>query len=336
MAKQGENNIKLGAFVLAGLLVLIFSFYMIGKNHNLFGSGYELKARFANLNGLTEGSNVLFSGLQAGTVKSIAIINDTTIEVTMMIDNNIKNYIHKNAIAAVGTEGLMGNKIVNITPAKGASPNVATGDLLASKEIVNMDEMLQTLSKTNKNIANITESLKVAALRIKSSAILDVLNDKQLGNGLKSSLKNISKAASNANEMIHGLNEIVKHIKQGKGGAGVLLSDTAFAGNLKDAMAKIRSASENANQMTIQLNTMVKEIKQDITSGKGPVNTVMRDSIMAKNLSLTMENLRKGTDGFNQNMEALKHNFLLRGYFKNLEKQKKKEQEAAKKKSGGN
>jgi phospholipid/cholesterol/gamma-HCH transport system substrate-binding protein len=162
-----------------------------------------------------------------------------------------------------------------------------------------------------------------------------VLNDKELGEGVKNSLKNISKTASNANKMIVGLNEIVKHIRQGKGGAGVLLSDTAFAGNLKNAMAKIRSASDNANQMTIQLNNMVKEIKQDITSGKGPVNTVMRDSVMAKNLSITMENLRKGTDGFNQNMEALKHNFLLRGYFKNLEKKQKKEQEA-KKKSGDN
>ena len=82
MANKGANNIKLGVFVLAGLLVLMASFYMIGKNRNIFGSGFELKVRFNNLNGLMEGNNVLFSGIQAGTVKNITMIKDSLIEVT--------------------------------------------------------------------------------------------------------------------------------------------------------------------------------------------------------------------------------------------------------------
>lgn len=116
MAKQGENNIKLGVFVLAGLIVMIFAFYMIGANTSMFGGSFKLKARFSNLNGLVEGNNVLFSGIQAGTVKSIDIINDTTIEVTMLIDSKVHGFIHNNAEAAIGTEGLMGNKVVNILP----------------------------------------------------------------------------------------------------------------------------------------------------------------------------------------------------------------------------
>lgn len=93
MANQGENNIKLGVFILAGLLVLMLSFYMIGKNHNMFGSDFKLKVHFTNLNGLMEGNNVLFSGIQAGTVTNIELLNDTTIEVTLMIDNNVRAYI---------------------------------------------------------------------------------------------------------------------------------------------------------------------------------------------------------------------------------------------------
>lgn len=328
MAKQGENNTKLGVFVLAGLLVLILSFYMIGKNHNMFGSDFKLKVRFTNLNGLMEGNNVLFSGIQAGTVKNIDLLNDTTIEVTLMIDNKVRTYIHKNAIASIGTEGLMGNKIVNITPVKAQSPKVEAGDLLAAQKMINTDEMLQTLSKTNNNIAIISEAIKGTVLRIDSSALLALLNDKNIGVSLKSSLKNINQTTANANNMARGLNEIVAQMQKGKGAAGILLTDTSFAGNLKEAMVKIRSASDNANQMTAQLNNMVREIKLDIANGKGPLNVLLKDSVMARDFSRSMNNIQKGTDSFNQDMEALKHNFLFSGYFKKLEKQKKKESQA--------
>jgi phospholipid/cholesterol/gamma-HCH transport system substrate-binding protein len=324
MANQGENNIKLGGFVLTGLFVLILSFYMIGENHNLFGSDFKIKVRFSNLNGLTEGNNVLFSGIQAGTVKTIEMINDTTIEVTLLINNKVRSYIHKNAIASVGTEGLMGNKIVNILPSKLSSAAVNEGDLLTAQRMVNTDEMLQTLSKTNNNVAVIAEALKSTVFKINNSALLDLLNDKSIGKSLKSSLRNINKVTANANEITIGLNDMVSQIKQGKGGLGVLLADTALAGNLQAAVIKIRSASDNANRLTVQLNDLVSHIDQDLNNGKGPVRVLLQDSVFAKDLKKTMDNIQKGTDGFNQNMEALKHNFLFRGYFKDLEKAQKK------------
>jgi len=331
MTNQEGNNIKLGVFVIAGLFVLILSFYMIGKNQNLFGSGFELKTRFYNLNGLVEGNNVLFSGIHAGTVKDIAIFNDTSIEVTLVIDKKIRSYIHKNAITSIGTEGLMGNKVVNITPGKGQSATAEEGDVLAAEKIASTDEMLQTLSKTNQNVAVISEAVKRAVLRVDSSALLELLNDRNIGASLKSSLVNIYKATANANKMTQGLNDLVRQMKNGKGTAGLLLSDTAFAGDLKQAMAKVRAAGDNANQMTVQMNDMVKEIRLQMLNGKGPLNTLLKDSVMAGNLARSMANIQKGTDNFNQDMEALKHNFLFSGYFKRLEKQRKKELEASKK-----
>ncbi|MBS1527271.1 MAG: MCE family protein, partial [Bacteroidetes bacterium] len=121
-------------------------------------------------------------------------------------------------------------------------------------------------------------------------------------------------------------------VKQGKGNAGLLLKDSLLAGNLNDAVSKIRQASDNANQVTLQLNKMVSEIDADLHKGKGVVKLLLNDSLTAKNLSTSMDNIRKGTDGFNQNMEALKHNFLFRGYFKNLEKQQRKNAATAPKK----
>jgi phospholipid/cholesterol/gamma-HCH transport system substrate-binding protein len=326
MGNQKVNNIKLGAFVLSGLVLLIFAFFIIGRNSNIFGNDFKLKVRFSNLNGLTEGNNVLFSGLQAGTVKEIELINDSTIEVTMQINSKVKSFINKNAVAAVGTEGLMGNKVVNISPVKGVSQRVIEGDVLQAKNIANMDEIIEKLSQTNNNVASISEVLKGTVLRIDSSAILKLINDESIGISLKSSLKNIYKMTSNANEMTIGLNRLVNDIRKGKGTAGLLLTDTLMAGTLKDAIVQIRAAGINANTMTRQMNTMVNGLNHDLTNGKGPVNTLLKDSLMARNISLTVENLQKGTDGFNQNMEALKHNFLFRGYFRKLERQKKEQQ----------
>ncbi|WP_184549299.1 MlaD family protein [Mucilaginibacter sp. FT3.2] len=322
MAKQGENNIKLGLFVLAGLLVLMVAFYMIGKNRNIFGSDFELKARFSSLNGLMEGNNVLFSGIQAGTVKSIEMVNDTTIEVTLQIDSKVKSFIHKNALAAIGTEGLMGNKVVNIQPVKAASFSVSNGDMLTAQKLISTEEMLQTLSKTNNNIASISEALKATVLRLDSSAIFDILNDKTIGPSLKSSLGNINKASKNASDMTMGLNELVTQIKQGKGAAGLLLTDTAFAGNLKQAITKLKSASDNANKLTLQANMIMTSVNHDMNDGHGTLHALLKDSLIARKISISLDNVMKGTDGFNQNMEALKHNFFFKGYFKDLEKKK--------------
>ena len=316
MAKQGENNIKLGVFVLAGLIVMMVSFYMIGNNTSMFGSSFKLKARFNNLNGLMEGNNVLFSGIQAGTVKSIEIINDTTIEVTMLIDSKVKTYIHNNAEAAIGTEGLMGNKVINIQPVKINSPLVKNGDLLTAQKLTSMDAMLQTLSKTNKNIAIISEALKTTVLRLDTSEIFNVLNDKTIGISLKSSLKNINDASNNASEMTGVLNQIVIHIKKGKGAAGLLLTDTAFSGDLKTALVKLKSASNNANRMSEQLNNLATNVNHDLAFGKGPLHALLRDSSITRKLNNSMDNVQKGVAGFNQIVEALKHNFLVRGFFR--------------------
>jgi phospholipid/cholesterol/gamma-HCH transport system substrate-binding protein len=329
MADQGKNNIKLGVFVFAGLIAMMLAFYLIGINQNLFGSSFQLKARFSNLSGLTEGDNVLFSGIQAGTVKSTDILNDTTIEVTMRISSKVKAYIRQNAIAGIGTEGLMGNKVVNIVPVKGNSPVVNDGNLLAAQQGMDMDAIIATLSKTNDNAASISDALKSTVLRLSSSPLIALLMDKSVGDRLNSSLQQLDQTTINASEMTSALNQMVNQMKQGKGTAGMLLTDTAIAHNLKDAVIKIRNASDNANQMTLQLNHMVDGINNELNNGKGPLHTILKDTAMANNISRTMDNLQKGTDGFNQNMEALKYNFLFRGYFKNLAKQKIKDQAKA-------
>ncbi len=331
MPGQKSNNIKLGLFVLAGVLLLVFALYMLGKNKNLFGSNFQLKARFTNISGLTKGNNIRFSGIQVGTVKNIQVIDDTTIEVVMLIDEKIKSFLHKNAVASIGSEGLMGNKIINILPGPGAAKEIDENDVLSVKKTINTDDMLQTLNKTNDNVAVISEDLKSVVQRINNSAALwEILNERSLAANLKVSLNNIRLASENTKDMTAGLYSIINDVKNGKGSVGALLTDTTLSYNLNEAIAKIKSVGDNANGLANELDEMARRVQYDISNGKGTVNALLKDSMIVIKLNASLDNIQKGTYSFSQDMEALKHNFLLRGYFRRQEKNQKKEMEKMK------
>lgn len=331
MADTGKKNTQLGLLVIAGLFLFILTLYLIGKNQHLFGSNFELRVRFSNVNGLLKGNNVRFSGIQAGTVHRIRIIDDTTIEVSLLIDKAMAPYIDRKAVAAIGTEGLIGNKVVNITPSRTKAPPVVEGDLLASRVVVDTDAMLETLQRTNDNIADISGQLKNTVRRIDGSAALwRLLGDEGIATSVRSSLDHIYRASVNADAVTADLRTVISHVRSGQGSAGSLLMDTTFATGLNQAMATIRAAGDKAADLADQLNRTVQVIDQNINNGKGTVNALLNDSVMAVRLNASIENIRLGTDAFHQDMEALKHNFLFRGYFRRQEKEARKAAEKAK------
>ena len=326
MAKNTINTIKLGTFVLAGLLFLVLLLYMIGKNKSLFGPSFVLKTKFENVQGLVPGNNVRFSGIEIGTVKRINIISDTVIEVVMAVEDKMEKIIRKNAVVSIGSDGLMGNKVINISPARSPAPLVTKGEVLNSYKPVSTDDMLKTLSTTNQDVAVIAAQLKMAVQRINNStALWTILNDETLPQNLRTSLSNVQLATARAAIMANDLESIISGVKNGKGSVGAILTDTAFAKNLNEAIIKIKGVGDRADELVVALNSVIAGVQQDVSNGKGTVNALLKDSTMVTKISSSLDNIQKGTDAFSQNMEALKHNFLFRGYFRKLEKQKQKE-----------
>lgn len=325
MPEGATNNIKLGLFVIAGVSVLILTLFLIGKSQNLFGSNVALKARFRNVSGLMSGSNILFSGIQVGTVNRIRIIDDTTIEVGFLVDKQMLSYIHRNAQVSIGTEGLMGNKIINILPVNGLSPSVQEGDLLPASPALSTDAMLQTLDRTNSNIADISDDLKSSVHRLKESkALWGILENPGLAANMQASMENISRASANVDAVTQDLHAMILDMKNGKGSVGALLRDTAFSADLQETLVKIKTVGDKAAGLGDELVQMAGSIRGDIDHGSGTLHALLKDSSLATKLNVTMDNVQKGTESFSQDMEALKHNFLLRGYFRKLEKQQKK------------
>ncbi len=317
MAKDTLNNVKLGLFISVALVIVIISLYLIGRNQNFFGSNFYVRARFANINGLITGNNVRFSGIQVGVVDKIKVIDDTTVEVVLVIDKNMQPYIHQNSIAAIGNDGLMGNKVINITPNKLSSPVIVEGGLLYTRKAPYTDEMMEKLSSTNNNVEVLSFKLVNTVDQLNNSkALWRILNDTTIPVNLKVSINNIKEASVKINELTDVIHDIARDLHEGKGTAGMLLTDEKAAADIKQAIENIDKASKESVTAIAAIDSVVQQLHQDMFYGKGAIHTMLRDTQFVSRLNNSMVNIEKGTAAFSQDMEALKHNVLTRGYFK--------------------
>lgn len=314
MEKEVKRNIKVGIILIISTILLISALYIIGDKRNIFGSTFKVSARFYNVNGLMPGNNVRLSGINVGTVERIEIINDSVVSVSMLIENKIIPYISTSAVASIGTDGLMGNKLVNINASSKPGNPIKEGDILQTLPPFETDEMLRTLNTTNENIKYITSDLKKITHRINSpNTLWDLLMDTVVAENVKAAIVNIKVAGDRSAYLTGDLKTIVSGIKDGKGSIGSLLTDTSLSAKLAYSMADIKQITGKMSRVTQNLETVSNQLKNN----NGIVGTLLTDTTLSINLIESMKNLKDGTAGFNQNMEALKHNILFRKYFKN-------------------
>jgi phospholipid/cholesterol/gamma-HCH transport system substrate-binding protein len=212
-------KVRLGLFIAGGILLFIIAIFLIGKQQNLFNPVFKLTTTFYNVSGLQVGNNIRFSGINVGTVDNITIINDSTVLVDMLVRKNVQKFIKADSEAGIGSEGIIGDRVLNITQGSNEAPVAKDGQSILSAEPVETDAIMKSLLST----------------------------------------------------------------------------------------------AVNAEVVTFQLA----EIMVNINSGEGTIGRLIQDSTIAENM----------------NMEAAKHNFLLKGYFNKKEKaaeQKKKEDEKQK------
>lgn len=321
MKTQATDSVKLGMFVLTGIVVLILTLYMIGKNRGMFTDSFELKTHFRAVNGLISGNNVRYAGIEIGAVESVVFLNDTTIEVNMNIQTKMRNIIRRNAVASLGTDGLIGNRVVNIFPGLGEAPLANVGDVLPSQEEVSTDAMLRTLAHTNDNIAVIAEDLRVTVRHVSTSAQLTrLLDDLSLSNELKASLQHLHETTEQSAALMSDLTQTFAKATKNEGTLATLFTDTTLAGQVKQTLQNIQTIEGNAERLVQNLNQTISSIDKDLHQNKGTLGLLLKDTILSNSLRHTLNNVEESTEALKLNMEALKHNFLFRGYFKRMEK----------------
>ncbi|MDV7139567.1 MlaD family protein [Maribacter sp. TH_r10] len=325
MAKTTLENLRLGIFVVIGTALLVVAAYLIGNRQNMFGKTFTISAVFNNANGLQIGNNVRFSGIQVGTVKDIEMLNDTTIQVYMVIDKKVQRHIKKDAVATIGSDGLVGSMILNILPGDGIDSMVVEGDELESYSRIATQDMLSTLNTTNENAAILTSNLvHVTQALTKGKGTMGLLlNDTLLATDLTRTIAHLKNASLNADQTIRKLNVLMDQIDMEHSVAGLLLTDSINGDKVQNSLTNLEQSSEEMAKMIKNLNLVVDDVKD----GQGTVHYLANDTVLVNTLDNTIKNIEEGSIKFNENMEALKHNFLTRRYFKKLER---KEQEIKK------
>ena len=167
MANKGAQNIGLGVFIIAGIGLLIGFIYYIGANQNLFGSTTQVSTIFHNISGLQVGANARFAGINVGTIEGITIISDTTVRVDVRLENKVIPYVKKDSRMSIGSDGLMGDKVLAIGSGAVGAESVKGGDVLPSEEPLELDAimakaatMASSVSEITSNVANITTTIK--------------------------------------------------------------------------------------------------------------------------------------------------------------------------------
>lgn len=230
MKVTSGQKVKTGMLALAGLVLLIGAVFLIGKSKNMFGDTFHIYGTFKNVGGLQAGNNVRFVGVDVGTVQSIRIISDTEARVDMIIQQKAHPYIKANAVASIGSDGLMGDKLIVISAQEDGKGEIHDGSRIATNNPTDMSEIV----------------------------------------------------------------------------------------------AKMERVADNAEVITAGLA----DIATQVSGGKGTLGRLLYNDDLAKNLEGTVSNIKQGTKGFSDNMQALKSNFLLRGYYRRQERKRKEKEEA--------
>ncbi len=300
MEKKKSTKLVSAIFIIAGSVLFLVAIFVIGSKQNLFTSTMKLQSVFETVSGLLEGSEVRFNGINVGTVNKIEIISGNKVRVEMIIVSNVRKFIKRDSKAKVVTEGLIGNKIVEIDPGSENVQSVNDGDLLESIKPIEAEDILKSLKETGDNAAVITKD------------VANIVSKVDLGEGTLGQLINNKSMYNDVDSTLHGF--------------------STSAGLVNNVLRKVSSSVDIITTEVIPMTQRIRDITQDIAevtrkmnSSESVVGTLLTDTNFANNLKSlirnadqTTANLEQGSFSFSQNMEALKHNFLFKGYFEDI------------------
>ncbi|WP_233267565.1 MlaD family protein [Algibacter sp. L1A34] len=323
MKKSASHKTRVGLFVVIGTLILLVTLYFIGNRQHVFSNNIELYAVFHNVNGLQLGNNVRYSGINVGTVSNIEMITNKKIVVQMMIEEKTGAFIKKDAIASIGSDGLVGSMVINIIPGKENLQRVISTDTITSFSKIGADDMFSTLNVTNENAALLTaDLLKITNKILKGEGVLGTLiTDSLLAQDIRATLVNLKQTTSGTNQLLSSLNYKFSKIDMEQSAVGILLNDTLVGNQVQETVNNIKQSSTTILETSQQLELMVSRIN----AKESTFNYLTKNEILPKTIDSTMLEIKGASQKFNENMEALKHNFFFRSYFKKQERAAKKQ-----------
>jgi phospholipid/cholesterol/gamma-HCH transport system substrate-binding protein len=326
---ENRKAIIVGIFLALGLVVFVIGVLTLGGSQKTFSKNIHIKAVFDDVAGLKKGNNVWFSGVKVGTISDVRFIGPSQVSVKMSIDEASQPYIHRNAGVHIGSDGLIGNKIIVIDGGSPQAPEIADGDQLQVEKLPSTDDIMKTLQQNNQNLLAITADFKQLSHQILQGkgTVGALLADSTMGVQLRNSMRNLEATTQTASRMAASLSDFSKKMNTKGGLADELLTDTVVFNRVKESVTQLQKAAANANTLVENMNTVSKKF----TTTDNAIGVLLNDPKGAEQVRSTLNNLQQSSIKLNDDLAAAQHNFFLKGYFK----KKAKAEADSLKKAGG-
>lgn len=315
---KNTRAVLVGIFIFLALVIFIVGVLTLGGQRKTFADTIDVSATFDDVNGLQRGSNIWYAGVKIGTIKTLGFNKNGGVDVTMSIEEASQQFIHKDTKAKVGTDGLIGNKIIVLYGGSPQAPVIAEGDVLAVQKAAGMDEMMNTLQTNNKNILDITNDFKLISHRLANGegTVGKLLKEETLANDLNATLAALNRATQNAERLTNQLASYASNLQKPGTLTNDLITDTVIFSKLRSSVSQIEEVTAKANAVMTTMQTASTNLNADLNKTNTPAGVLLRDEEAGANLKAAIRNLQTSTKKLDDNMEALQHNFLLRGFFK--------------------
>jgi phospholipid/cholesterol/gamma-HCH transport system substrate-binding protein len=253
MNQEGRERwlrFRVGVFVLAALVGFVGVIYVLGARARLFEARYTIHADFTEVGGLREGATVRLAGVQIGRVSDVHLPRHPggKVRVDLTIGKQFADRIRRDSVARIETQGLLGDRIVEITMGTADSPVVPPGDALTSRDPTDLARMVGEGAQTMKSVGALAESLRTTADTINQSQVIQeaaatagaaravtervgrVLDRVETGPGLAHALLYDEPVAlRRVNELIARTDAIIAGVERGEGAVGVLTGEQSGA-----------------------------------------------------------------------------------------------------------
>lgn len=314
MRNDSKKSVIVGVFVLIGIIIFVAGILTLGGQQKKFVKSISLNAVFDDIAGLQTGNNVWFSGVKIGTVRRINFYGDSQVEIVMNVESKVREYIRKDSKATIGSDGLIGNKIIVIYGGTTQAPAVEDGDRLMSEMPLDTDKMMETLQENNKNLVTITENLKVLTTKIAQGQgiVGTVMTDSLLGENFKSIITNLDRAATNSNRMINEMNRFTSNLNKEGNLFHDLTTDKTLYSDLQASIKELQATATNANKLTDNLN----DITAKLNDKNNTAGMILNDEEFANSLKNTLVNIDSSSVNLNRGLEALEYTWPFRKGFK--------------------
>ncbi|QEK52414.1 MCE family protein [Pedobacter aquae] len=317
-----KRGVTVGIFIFLGLAIFLIGILTLGGQKKTFVKSFTVNVVFDDIQGLKVGNNVWFSGVKVGTIKKIQFYGTSQVQVFLSIEEVAHQYIHKDAKASINSDGLIGNKIIVIDGGSPSFPFVEDGDRLQVNKTLSTDDMMKTLQTNNKNLVDITSDFKILARNLVEGkgAAGALLADEQIAKDFKAMVANLETTAASTNKMAKELNSFTAKMNTKGGLADKLFTDTAVFAKLQSSVNEFQQTAAAASKLTENL----KVASAKLNAHDNALGVLLNDKQTAEQLKVIMRNLETSSQKLDEDLEALQHNFLLRGYFRKKAKEEAK------------